>query len=238
MIRSLLAALATAIWPERCPACDALTPLPGLCGRCAQSLYPLGTACPRCAEPQTGPAPITCFRCLRRPPPFDQVRAPYRYGGELATAVRRWKYGARGDAGRSELTRGIAALLAPALASAVQELGSDLIVPVPVHRQRLLERGFSQAVRLASAAHARSLPPVTQALVRSRATPAQAGLGRSARARNVVGAFQVTGQVRGRQVLLVDDILTTGATAAACARVLRRAGADGISVLVLARAEA
>jgi len=121
-------------------------------------------------------------------------------------------------------------------------------VPVPLHPRRLRARGFSQAQALAAAARraapspAGALPPVdATVLARVRATDEQAGLSRAARARNVHGAFAVSsraaGRVAGRRVLLVDDVVTTGATAAACARALLGAGAARVEVLALARAE-
>jgi ComF family protein len=115
----------------------------------------------------------------------------------------------------------------------------DLIVPTPLHRERLRWRGFNQALPLARAigrAAARPVDPFV--LVRWRATPPQVGLGAADRSRNVRGAFRVAGRERvcGRSVLLVDDVMTTGATAHECARVLRAAGARHVDAVVLARA--
>jgi ComF family protein len=224
------------LFPDRCPACDAMTPQAGLCGRCALSLYPLGEACPVCALPER--SSVTCARCRLWPPPWRAVRAPWRYGGELAAAIRRFKWGARGRAGRPELGRPLGRLLVPALAG----VAVDLVVPVPLHPARLRERGFSQALVLAACARgpaAVRAPLAPEALERRRPTAVQAGLGRAAREQNVAGAFVVPepARVRGRRVLLVDDVVTTGATAAACVRALRRAGAAEVTVAALARAE-
>jgi ComF family protein len=227
------------LFPDRCAACDALCERPGLCARCGLSLYPTEPCCPVCALPEDAPAPVTCRRCRRAPPPFARVIAPWRYGGELAVAVRRYKYGGE-RGGMQELAQPLAALLAPALPRDV-----DLVVPVPLHAARLRSRGFSQAGLLAASARrlARLPAPIAPgALVRRRATAEQAGLTRAARAQNVAGAFAVppsaARRLLGRRVLLVDDVVTTGATVAACARVLRAAGAAAVVVAALARAEA
>jgi ComF family protein len=220
----------TLLFPERCPACDELTPGRGLCSTCAQSLYPTAPCCPVCAQPQT--ADLLCRRCRAVPPPFERVVAPFRFGGELAQALRRFKYGGPRGAGRPELARALGALLAPALAA----VEADVLVPVPLHRGRLRMRGFAQAHVLAAATRA-ATPLAAGLLVRARATEVQAGLGRLARRRNVAGAFVADPAARGRRILLVDDVVTTGATAAACARALRAAGAAAVVVAALARAE-
>lgn len=231
------------LFPERCAACDTfLDGGLGLCERCAVSLYPLGAACDVCAEPQQTAVGMTCRRCRATPPPYRRVVAPWRYGGELAVALRRFKYGGARGGGRAELARPLAALLAPALAAAVASV--DVIVPVPLHARRLRERGFSQAQRLVEAARRLAgvtTPVLATGLVRPRETAVQAGLTRPGRARNVAGAFAVPAgaalAILGKRILVVDDVITTGATAAACARALRAAGAHAVDVLALARAE-
>ena len=231
------------LYPERCPACDAFTDgRVGLCERCAVSLYPLGPACPRCAEPEAAPVPVVCFRCVRDAPSFARAWVPWRYGGELAVAIRRWKYGGPHASGRPELSRPLAAMAALALAAAALDV--DTIVPVPVHAHRRRERGFSQAERLVGATRGfvRDLPRVdTRVLRRTRATVDQAGLSRAARRQNVRDAFVVEARdaprVTGVSVLLVDDVLTTGATADAAAGCLLAAGARRVEVFALARAE-
>lgn len=239
-MKRLLSTILELIYPERCAACDTwLHAGPGLCPSCAESLYPLGSACPVCADPQQVPIPITCSRCLAAPPPFGRVLAPWRYGGELAVALRRFKYGGPRGEGRRDLARPLAALLGPAYVTAVAEV--DVVVPVPLHPKRLRSRGFSQAQALCAAARRHTglaTPPLrTNVLTRTRHTDEQAGLPLASRARNVVGAFRATRRLDDLNVLLVDDVVTTGATAAACARALRQAGAAAVNVLALARAE-
>ena len=189
---------------------------------------------------QTAPTAVLCFRCARAAPRFDRAWVPWRYGGELAVAIRRWKYGGAGQSGRPELSRPLAALAADALLAAAADV--DALVPVPVHARRRRERGFSQAERLLAAARGfvHGLPRIdARSLVRVRATVDQAGLSRAERQRNVRDAFAVVapGAVAGASLLLVDDVMTTGATADAAARALLAAGARRVEVFALARAE-
>jgi ComF family protein len=231
-------ALSTLFVP-RCSACDErVAPDEPLCAACAASLEPLGPACPRCAEPLEAPDPVVCARCRRHPPPFEAVVAPWRYGGELAAALRRMKL-----SGVPAIGRELAPLVAPFLAAAIDAAAIDVVVPVPLHWRRLARRGFNQAQVIAiEARRAAGLatPVDSLSLRRIRPTPTQTGLSAAQRAANVRGAFAVARRrarrVAGRRVLLVDDIATTGATLAAAARALRDAGADGVVGFVVARA--
>jgi ComF family protein len=113
----------------------------------------------------------------------------------------------------------------------------DVVAPVPLHWRRRWQRGFNQSELLARAVARRYGLPVLDVLRRKRATPTQAGLSNARRRSNVAGAFTVRGAVSGRRILLVDDVMTTGATAAACAAALKRAGARHVAVLALARVD-
>jgi ComF family protein len=238
---TLLGRILELLYPPRCPACDASVPADvPLCDVCLMSVERLEVACPRCAQPLGQGPPRPCWRCFVRPPAQVLTLAPYLYGGELATALRRLKFHRRADIARS-----LAPLWAPVLAVAARDM--DLVVPVPLHWRRQARRGFNQAVvlvqeaaRLAPAGR-RSLPPTwSVGLRRRRATAPQAGLGARARARNVAGAFVVPTRHRARlasrAVLLVDDVATTGATLAAAARALVDGGAARVEALCLARA--
>lgn len=203
---------------------------PARCAACGRRVSEGAALCDLCGE-SLEPAPPGCAG----------GRAPYLYGGQLAVALGRFKFD-----GHPEVAAPLGALLAPALAEALHEVGAAaLVVPVPLHPRRLRRREFNQALLLLRAARAtlrragaRDVPaPDPGALRRVRDTRPQIELGASERQANVADAFRADPRrVAGRVVLLVDDVLTTGATAASCVRALRAAGAVRVEVLTLARA--
>ena len=172
-----------------------------------------------------------CGGCLAEPPRFAAARAAFAYGGPARTVLLALKHGDRPY---------LARMMAPHMARAAGALLTPdaLLVPVPLHRWRLWRRGFNQAALLAQALAKLSGAGVDPgALTRVRATPPSIGMGRAALAANVRGAFRNVHKtrVKGRDIILVDDVLTTGATADACARHLNRAGARRVHVLTFAR---
>ncbi len=188
--------------------------------------------CARCGIPRP-PSVATCAACLAHPPAFDVARALGLYLAEgaqlnpLASAVRALKF--RGH-------RAVAGTLGRAMAGIVPAGPHDLVIPVPLHVSRLRERGYNQAALLARAlARTAGLALLPNGLVRRRPTPAQAELDAGARRTNVHAAFVASARVAGAAVVLVDDVLTTGATADACARALRDAGARRVSVVTVGR---
>ena len=191
--------------------------------------------CARCGVPfeiAVEPGQV-CGACIADPPAYDRARAALIYGDVSRELVLGLKYQARRD-GLVLLAGWMAAAGRPLLDEA------ELIVPVPLHYFRLVRRGFNQSGWLAaSLARASGVRLSVDALKRVRATPIQGGLSATGRRRNVQGAFQVRGMakrlVKGKRVLLVDDVLTTGATAEACTLALKRAGARCVDVLTLAR---
>ncbi len=206
-----------------------------LCPACLAGITPLAPPhCPRCALPfaTAGGSDHLCEACSRRPPPFAWVGVAGLYAGTLRQAVHRFKFG-----GRLDLDRPLAALITRAAAAAVDDFAADVVMAVPLHSGRLRERGCNQSLLLAGKIGRRlGVPVVSRELVRIKATTSQQGLPEPERRRNLRGAFAVRGCVRGRRVLLVDDVVTTCATVEECARTLRAAGAREVAVLAAARA--
>jgi len=223
--------------PPLCPVCRAPVDAPHrMCAACWRKIdfiaQPMCAACGLPFDHDPGPD-AWCGECLRETPPFDRARAAVRYGDIPARVIIGFKH--------RDQTH-----LAPALSGWLQRAGrelladADLLVPVPLYRWRLFRRRFNQAALLAhTLGRDLGLPVEARALRGLRPTRSQGGLTRAERLRNVRGAFAVDPERRDaiadRAVVLVDDVFTTGATIAACARALRRAGAARIDVLTLAR---
>ena len=224
-------------WHGHCLLCRAATTVDGaLCHGCFADLPWLDAACPVCAAPlpyATGDT--ACGKCQQRQPPFHAARAALHYGAPVDDLILGLKYG-----GRLELARGLGQLLAERLRTmtgADESAWPDVIVPVPLHRGRLRERGYNQSLEIARALGRRlALPVAPTAAQRVRVTAPQTRLAPGQRARNVRNAFSVIGDVAGKHVAIVDDVMTSGHTAGALARALRRAGANRVSVWVVARA--
>lgn len=235
--KRMLGAIDRLLWPPRSLITGEHLPGPGLIEpenwRALEFLS--APLCVRCGAPfeiDLGPDQ-SCAACIARPPVFDRARAALAYNDMSRNIVLRFKHGSD----RSGL-----ALMARWMVQAMPELvdSADLIIPTPLHYRRLLSRGFNQSLVLAAALSRNSGTPLAHhALKRVRATPSQAGLSAGGRKRNVRGAFVVSARgvkrVRGKRILLVDDVFTTGATAEACTRALRKAGAAHVDVATLAR---
>jgi ComF family protein len=225
--RAMRAALDAAL-PQRCALCAAAADASCLCDACADALAPGGAACPRCAVPS--PAGATCGRCLAHPPPFDAALAAGLYGFPLDRLVLALKHGA-------DLS--IAAALGTALARAARACGAvarvDALVPMPLAVERQRARGMNQAREIAKALGRAAGLPLASGLLRVRHGAPQAALPWRERLRNVRGAFAAAAPFDGVRVALVDDVMTTGATAAAAAAALRRAGAARVEAWVVAR---
>ncbi|MBM4782129.1 MAG: ComF family protein [Archangiaceae bacterium] len=220
------------VYPPACVACDEVLPGTGFfCDECAHLVLETQSPhCRRCSEPGAFPAGI-CPRCEGRRPPFMKAYAPFEHDGSVAKAIHRFKYEQRPD-----LSRPLASLLASAAAAFFKEVTAPL-VPMPLHTGRFRERGYDQATLLAVELGAVLKRPVRDEwLSRTRETTRQVGLSEDARDANVRGAFSATAAVKGSDVLLVDDVYTTGSTASEAARTLVAAGAGRVFVVTLARA--
>lgn len=221
------------LFPATCLLCldPGQAPRLDLCRGCEDDFPRILTACPICATPVAS-AGFPCDRCLRRRPAFDGAFVPYRYKFPLVELIHRLKYG-----GQVAIARILGTLLARRLA----ERGLpavDAIVPVPLHPAREARRGYNQAREIAGfAAELLQLPVEDRLALRIRNTDEQAALPAIVRRVNVSGAFEVRAQKPvPRSIAIVDDVLTTGATVDALARVLRRAGCRHIEVWAVARA--
>jgi ComF family protein len=221
--------------PPRCPGCAAITGEPHrFCLDCWRSLAFLAEpCCARCGLPFAFGAQgrAECGACLAEPPPFDRLRAAVAYGEVSRQVALKLKYSGR---------PGLAETLAHFMVRHAAPAGDGVLVPVPLHRWRIWKRGYNQAALIASALARRTgLDCELDLLRRARATPPLKGLGRRERTLAVRGAFQVPRDLRprlaGRHILLIDDVYTSGATASACARTLKRSGAASVEVLCWAR---
>lgn len=212
---------------QDCLLCAAPNSHEILCGACATDLPQLQQRrCPRCALPT--PNGETCGHCLARPPYFDAALAVYVYDFPLDKLVQSFKYGHR---------LALGAYFGRQLAALAQSMPVDTVVPMPLHPARLRERGFNQALELARPVAQRLGSPIAlTACQRTRHTSTQANLAWRERVKNIRGAFHCTEDFSGRRVLLVDDVMTTGASLNECARTLKLHGAATVVALVVARA--
>ncbi len=238
--RQLPHALFSLLYPGDCRICARpllrFSRVP-VCEECIEAVHPLapGAQCQRCGLPFENAAPLhrgaLCGLCRRGAVEFDWGRGFGVYEGNLRHLIHLFKYG-----GMRPLARPLGTRLAAFLAEAGPV---DLIVPVPLHGRRQRSRGFNQAELLAAElSRAAGIPMQAALLCRRRPTESQTGLTHRQRRENVRGAFEVRrpAAVAGKRVALVDDVVTTGATAGACTRALKQAGASRVVVLAMARA--
>ena len=234
ILRPVLALFALVL-PPRCPGCGVIVDGDGrFCPACFSGIEFIGPPqCETCGVPfayDRGSGSL-CGACNQEPPVWRRARAALTYQGAARAALLRFKFADREH---------LAAMMAPQMARAGADLLGNgvLLVPVPLHRWRLWRRGYNQSALLAQwlarAGHGELL---VDALVRVRATRPSVGLNPTQRLANVKGAFRVREKqlVRGRHIVLIDDVLTSGATAAACAKTLMRGGAASVDVLTWAR---
>lgn len=237
LIAHLLRPAVDFVLPERCPGCGVITPAGGrFCGDCWQRLHFLSPPwCSACAIPfdfaQSDQS--RCASCLATPPLHDGIRAAVAYDDVSRQIVLKLKYGGK---------IGMAKIIAAQLLRHLPDDKSGLIItPVPLHWTRLWSRSFNQSVLIGKElARLSDLSFVPDLLVRNKRTPSMRGLSAKQRSRVVGKAFTINpkwkGRIDGANIILVDDVLTTGATSDGCVKALKKAGADWVQLFCWARA--
>lgn len=225
-IKQLARSWLASLLPGSCLLCGTDSRDALLCPACTNDLPALPPAqCPQCAEQTTHGE--RCGACLKTPPHFDRTVAAFRYDFPVDRIIHALKYGHQ---------LAVAGWLAERLAACLPT-GDELIVALPLHDERLRDRGFNQSVEIARLlGHRLGRPVDCGSLRRTRATPPQADLPLKERQRNVRGAFECVADFSGKQILLIDDVMTTGSTVNEAARVLKLHGATRVTVGVVARA--
>jgi ComF family protein len=229
--QSLISQLSNILYPSRCPLCgnsaDVFSHAP-VCGLCWSEIRRYtGPSCRVCALPFTSEHARLCGQCLKKSPPFSKVITYGLYEGSLREAINQFKFH-----GVRRLSKPLGSLL---LASDLPAV--DAVVPVPVTVRKLRERGFNQSLLLAKIiAKKIRVPLLMDTLLKKKETPPQIGLTARERLMNLRNAFTVKGSVDAMRLLLVDDVMTTGATVTECSKQLMKAGAEEVIVLTLARA--
>jgi competence protein ComFC len=226
------------LYPRNCVRCGTPSPdaLPHLCWDCLSDTPKVEAPfCVCCGDPVAGDIQhdYTCFACSRETPAFTFARSAVRYEGAIGEALRELKYNAA-----VWIARDLSALLLACVRAEYSEIKFDHVSAVPLHPARRRERGFNQSALLAAALARRMRLPFKEKTVRRiRSTTSQTGLTAPQRAANVCGAFRtgVFSSPKGKQILLVDDVMTTGATVNACAGALKRGGAATVHVVTVAR---
>ncbi|MFO7983604.1 MAG: ComF family protein [Desulfuromonadales bacterium] len=222
--------------PPCCPLCKEETgDIPAaFCPTCAAGIRPITSpCCPCCALPYPGEIihDHLCEECLRKKPSYERVLAGAHYDGSLREAIHRFKY--RGDIG---LESALARTVGESFARDILDFSPDLMIPVPLHVGRLRERTYNQAQLLAlRLGKMLTIPVDSRLLQRTRATDSQQRLSGRARRANLRGAFEGADELAQRRILLIDDVMTTGATVEECSREMMRCGAESVLVAVLAR---
>ena len=236
MVYNTLKTLSFSLFPPTCVLCGAIGESElDLCAACHQELPIIDDACFRCGVPLNLNGPVEldsifCGRCLQKPPQFDRVIAPLYYENPVDWMVQQLKY-------RAYLAhvRVLGQILVDYLDDALIDL-PEIIIPVPLHHRRLRERGFNQALELARPlAEKFNMPIIDNICSRQKDTPQQSVLTANERVSNLRNAFLMRGPLPVKSVAIVDDVVTTGATVNALAKLLKQNGAERVQVWAVAR---
>ena len=239
-----LSQLIDIIYPPRCHICNRFLSLDKkpdpsfhICNGCLSNLIPIThPMCTVCGLPfpASKGSDHLCENCLRKLPWYDLLRSPYLYSGPLIECIHRFKYNME-----THLISSLGHLLSSFAKEWIPDQNDFLIIPVPLHRRRLRERGFNQSLLLArilAEDFGNQFDYIS--LIRNRYTQTQTGLKKDERRKNVKGAFSVIqpNAIKDKKILLVDDVFTTGYTLNECARTLKKSGATSVICLTMARA--
>ena len=242
LIASYVRALFSGLFPACCIACRGRVghQESDICSECIDEMPRNEHCCPRCAVPLASdysngnhPNGVICGRCIKQPPAFDYSYSLFRYEGTIVSLIHQLKFSQKIGHARS-----LGALLAEDSAEYVKKNGlPDSLLPVPLHRRRLRQRGFNQSAELARLLASRwSCPVMFDEIERGRKTDSQTGLDAKQRKKNIRGAFILASEVTFEHVLIIDDVVTTGSTVNELARLLKKAGVKRVGILSVARA--
>lgn len=241
--------LLTRLFPSRCILCAQI--LSGqsvkghieICSDCFKALPRNNTCCMRCALPLADDVSdnVLCGRCIQKLPAYDYSYSPFRYEDCIIKLVHQLKF-----AEKISYARTIGELLLIMLQEKLQENGDsilknrpDCLLPVPLHKFRFRQRGFNQSIEIVRViAKELGIPIEYDAIIRQRSTSAQAGLNAQQRQKNIKGAFSVVAEIKVKHVLIIDDVMTTGATVNELAKLLKSHGVERVGVMSIARAPA
>ncbi len=235
ILQQTLETAITFLYPAQCRVCEkqlGLESLPYVCDACWNDIHFIEPSwCEMCGIPNTEGR---CDACAITPPPYGKLRTIAYYEAALQQAIHLFKFEKR-----TSLAKPLAQLTMEHIADDCNIVEYDFILPIPIHKKRLRERGFNQATLLANEiAKTTGIQVVTDALVRYRNTSPQSSLDRDARQTNIIGVFELQQEevVRNKRILVLDDVYTTGATVREAVKILWNADPIEIDVLTLARA--
>lgn len=242
MSRSIMRGIVSLLYPPVCPVCDKTLP-PGekgrLCGRCGGKLKPIASpACLKCGRQLEQPEQEYCLQCSKRSYHFKRGFSVFSYEGEARELILKLKYN-----GRKDIAEYLANITIEKYGTSLERIGADAVIPVPIHKKRLNQRGYNQAQAIAEIiAEKLNIPCAEDVLVRTKQTEAQKELSVHERLLNLYDAFgineialeQYKKRMTLEKVILVDDIYTTGSTMECCSRTLTQCGIKEIWFICIA----